>query len=349
MSVISRNIPAPLFIKIESGAFSRMQNILQENHLKFEKPFIISSQNVLELGGNEIVAQFDEPSTYLISENSIKEGEEISRSLKENANDVVICIGGGRTLDLGKFAATKAKINYISIPTSPSNDGIASPVAVLKNSEGITESIGVNMPMGILVDLDVMKSAPIDNIKAGTGDLLSNFSAIADWQLSYKETGEQIDDFAASLAYSAADLVYGKFTGDMKIDLTSEQFLRTLVNGLILSGIAMNIAGTSRPCSGAEHEISHAIDKLFPGKSMHGLQVSLGILIAEKLRKNSFENYKSFFENVGLPVKPEDVNITKDELVEAIMFAPKTRADRYTILEKENLSEDKIKELVNSL
>ncbi|MBU1963516.1 iron-containing alcohol dehydrogenase family protein [Patescibacteria group bacterium] len=335
MSVISRNIPAPLFIKIESGAFRKLKKVLKENHIEFDKPLIISERKVLELGGNEIVRSFGEPGIHLAKDNSISEGDEIGISLRQNNNDVVICIGGGRILDLGKYAATKAKLNYISIPTSPSNDGLASPVAVLKNSIGLTESLGVNMPMGILVDLDMMKSAPIDNIKAGTGDLLSNFSALEDWKLAYDENKEGMDDFAASLAYSAADLMYGKFAGCQKVELDEEKFLKTLVNGLILSGIAMNIAGSSRPCSGAEHEISHAIDKLFPGRSMHGLQVSLGILIAEKLRKKDFENYNKFFELIGLPTRAEDIGLTDDELMQALELAPNTRPDRFTILEKE--------------
>lgn len=349
MSVISRNIPAPLFIKIESGAFSNLQKILRENHLKFEKPFIISERKVLELGGNRIVEFFEEPGIHLAGDNSVSEADEITASLKRNNNDAVICIGGGRILDLGKYAATRAKLNYISAPTSPSNDGLASPVAVLKNSQGLTESLGVNMPMGILVDLDIMKSAPIDNIRAGTGDLLSNFSALEDWRLACGKKKEKMDDFAASLAYSAADLMYGKFASCQKVDLDEEKFLKTLVNGLILSGIAMNIAGSSRPCSGSEHEISHAIDKLFPGRSMHGLQVSLGILISEKLRGNDFKNYKNFFELIGLPTKPGDVGINDAELAEALELAPTTRPDRYTILEEKNLDEKQIQELIKAL
>ena len=349
MSVISRNIPAPLFIKIESGAFGQLKKILKENHIEFDKPLIITEQKVLDLGGKKIVELFSEHDIHLAKDNSISEAEKIVKNLKIKNNDAVICIGGGRILDLGKYAATKAKLNYISIPTSPSNDGLASPVAVLKNNKGLTESLGVNMPMGILVDLDVMKSAPIDNIKAGTGDLLSNFSALEDWKLAYNENKEKMDDFAASLAYSAADLMYGKFAGCQKVELDEEKFLKTLVNGLILSGIAMNIAGSSRPCSGAEHEISHAIDKLYPGKSMHGLQVSLGILISEKLRGNDFENYKRFFELIGLPTQAKDIGLTDDELVKTLELAPKTRPDRYTILEEKNLDKNKIIELVKSL
>ena len=282
MSVIFRNLQAPLFIKIEKNILKDVRNILQAEHLQFERPLIISSKRILEVGGNEVMQGFSEEAVQLVEDNTQAQAQEIIREAKEKNNDLIIAVGGGKVLDTGKYVGTKANLNYVSVPTSPSHDGIASPVAVLKNEEGIAESLGVNMPMGILVDLEIIKKAPLSNIQAGTGDLLSNFSALADWRLAHQDLGEKIDDFAASLAYSSADLIYGNFGQEMKIDLTSEKFLKTLVNGLVLSGIAMNIARSSRPCSGAEHEISHALDKLYPGTAMHGQQVALGTLIAEK-------------------------------------------------------------------
>lgn len=349
MSVIFRNLQAPLFIKIEKNILSKIRNILQDQYLQFERPLIVSDNDILELGGNEILQGFSEEAVYLCEDNSITEAKKIITEAKEKNNDLIIAVGGGKILDVGKYAATKAQMNYISVPTTPSNDGLASPIAVLKNDEGVSESLGVNMPMGILVDLEIIKKAPLQNIQAGTGDLISNFSALADWKLAHQDLSEKIDDFAASLAYSAADLIYGNFGKELKIDLTSEKFLKTLVNGLVLSGIAMNIAGSSRPCSGAEHEISHALDKLYPGTAMHGQQVALGTLIAEKLRDNDYANYKKFFTAVGLPTSYKDLGFTEEQMIKAIEFAPKTRADRYTILEKLNLDTEKIKETINSL
>lgn len=338
MSVILRNVQIPLFIRIEPGCLSDIEQILDEQHLNFQKPLIISEEHILERGGNDAVHALGNPATYLYKENSIEEGDRIAKEIREKNNDLIVSIGGGRVLDLGKYAATRAGVNYISIPTSPSNDGIASPTAVLKNADGFTESIGVNMPIGILVDSKMLVTAPVPNIRAGIGDLISNFSAISDWRLAYRDGKDSMDDFAASIAYSAAALIFETCRG-VAIDMQSEEFLEKLVHGLILCGIAMNIAGSSRPASGAEHEISHAIDALYPGTSMHGLQVSFGTLLATFLREEPIDHLVDFFRSVELPMRYEELGLTEDQMVQVLMKAPETRSERYTILEKLKLNE----------
>ncbi|MFC1598227.1 iron-containing alcohol dehydrogenase family protein [Patescibacteria group bacterium] len=345
MSVILRNIQIPLFIKIEPGSLGRIRKLLDEHHLNFQKPLILSEENILIAGGNNVVHALGDPATILLNENSIAEGDRIAEEIQEKGNDVMISIGGGRVLDLGKYAATKAQVNYISIPTSPSNDGICSPIAVLTDDEGKTKSLGVNMPIGILVDTTMLQSAPHANVRAGIGDLVSNFSSIADWRLAYEDGKSSMDDFAASLAYSGAQLIFETCKGTT-VDLKDEQFLEKLVHGLILGGIAMNIAGSSRPCSGAEHEISHAIDQLYPKTSMHGLQVAFGALLASFLREEEMGDLVDFFKSVKLPISHTELGLTDEQLVEVILRAPETRTDRYTILEKMKLSKKDAENIV---
>jgi len=339
MSVIYRKIEVPVFIKIEHDCLKRIKDILAEQKLNFSNPLYIVSSRIAKLN------MFPTDNIYIPQDCSLQEAEKVMSQIKDH--DVIISVGGGKILDLGKYAATKAKLNYISVPTSPSNDGIASPIAVLKNNQGITESLGVNMPMGVLVDLDLMKTAPLENIRAGIGDLITNYSALADWQLAYQEKKEKIDDFAASLAYSAADLIYSQqLQVDGTINIKEEKFLKTLVNGLILSGIAMNIAGSSRPCSGSDHKISHAIDKLFPHTAPHGIQSAVGMIIVEKMRGKNITDLISFYKSVGLPTNYKELGLTKKQMIEAVSFAPQTRPNRYTILEKLNLSREQIEKFL---
>jgi glycerol-1-phosphate dehydrogenase [NAD(P)+] len=345
MSVILRNIQIPLFIRIEPAVLGSIRTVLDEHHLHFQKPLVLSEGHILELGGNDVVHALGDPATRLLQEPSIAEGERIAHEMREKGNDLLVSIGGGRVLDLGKYAATKARVNYISVPTTPSNDGICSPVAVLRDEAGQTQSLGVNMPVGILVDTRMLTSAPVDNIRAGIGDLVSNFSAIADWKLAYQDGREAMDDFAASIAYSSAQLIFESCRG-VAVDLNSEAFLAKLVHGLILAGIAMNIAGSSRPCSGSEHEISHAIDHLFPGTALHGLQVAVGTLLAGTIRQEPIDELLDFFRSVGLPHSHHDLGLTDEQLVQVLLHAPQTRPERYTILEKLNLTEAKAREIV---
>ena len=339
MSVILRNIQIPLFIKIETGCLQNIRQILDEHHLHFQKPLVLSEEHILALGGNDVVNALGNPATVLMKENSIAAGDRLAKEIREKGNDLIVSVGGGRTLDLGKYAATKAGVNYISIPTSPSNDGICSPVAVLTDDD-MTKSLPVNMPIGIFVDTSILTSAPIHNIRAGIGDLISNMSAINDWRLAYHDGKESMDDFAASIAFSAAQLIHETCRG-VNINISDEAFLEKLVHGLILSGIAMNIAGNSRPCSGSEHEISHAIDALFPGRSIHGLQVSYGTLLGCFLRKEEdlLVDLVDFFARVELPATHQELGLTDDEMIDVFLKAPETRPERYTILEKLHITD----------
>ncbi len=337
MSTILRNIQIPLFIKIETGCLKEIRKILDQHHLNFQKPFVISEEHILELGGNAAVHALGDPAIALLKTNSIEEGDKLVQEVREKRNDLIVSIGGGRVLDLGKYVATKARVNYISVPTSPSNDGICSPISVLKDSTGLTQSLPVNMPIGILVDTNLLTGAPEKNIQAGIGDLISNMSAISDWRLAHAHGKESMDDFAASIAFSAAQLIHESCRG-VDVELQSVAFLEKLVHGLILSGIAMNISGNSRPCSGSEHEISHAIDALFPGRSIHGLQVAYGTLIGSYLRAEMelLAELVDFFARVHLPTTHKALGLTDEEIIDVIAKAPETRPERYTILEKIN-------------
>lgn len=273
------------------------------------------------------------------------EGDKIAQEIRSKGNDLLVSIGGGRVLDLGKYAATRAGINYISIPTSPSNDGITSSRSVLKTPDGFTESIQVNMPIGILVDSNMLVTAPLPNIRAGVGDLISNLSAIEDWKIAYEDGKDSMDDFAASLAISAAQLIFETCRAG-SVDLQSTDFLEKLVHGLILSGIAMHIAGNSRPASGAEHEISHAIDLLYPGSSMHGLQVAYGTMLASYMRGEELDELIRFFKTLQLPMHHSELGLTEEQMIAVILKAPETRSERYTIIEKLRLNERKARKLL---
>jgi glycerol-1-phosphate dehydrogenase [NAD(P)+] len=167
--------------------------------------------------------------------------------------------------------------------------------------------------------------------RSGIGDVVSNLCAIADWELAERERGEAMDGVAVTFARTAAmSLLYR----DDGID--DEEFLIALAEALVLSGLAMATAGSSRPCSGGDHEILHAIDHLFPGTAAHGELAGACSLFTSFL--HGHEGLTTALDEClgrhGLPRTPDELGLTEDQFVEAVLAAPGTRPDRYTILEQ---------------
>lgn len=274
--------------------------------------------------------------------------------------DVVVGVGGGRVIDTAKYAAYINNIPCISIPTAISNDGICSPVAVLKEKQNKYKSLGAAIPIGLFVPLHIVKDSDEESIISGVGDLLSNLSAVEDWELAGQEAGEYVDDYAVMVSKHAANEIFLLAKNYILLRKSRDEFLREnlreIIESLALSGIAMEIAGTSRPASGAEHLISHAIDELYGGIKLHGLQVAFGMYITTFLRselgyksRNDFEELRAVLRFLGLPTSLSSFGLTKEQLIEVIAHAPNTRAERYTFLNKINLGKSSIDELLTRL
>jgi glycerol-1-phosphate dehydrogenase [NAD(P)+] len=248
----------------------------------------------------------------------------------EESVTVAVAVGGGRALDTVKLAAARTDIDFVSVPTTVSNDGISSPVASLVGRDGSRTSHAARMPAGIVVDVDAIASAPAPTILAGVGDLVSNLTAGLDWRLADARGHDQFDAYAAMIAETAArpalDLV----------ETASADAHQVLAQGLLLSGLAMAAAGTSRPCSGAEHLISHVLDaRLGPRAALHGEQVALGTLISAAAHGSPLlPVLRRLYSRLGLPVCPEDLGLTHADLVDAVLAAPSVRPDRWTILSR---------------
>jgi glycerol-1-phosphate dehydrogenase [NAD(P)+] len=128
-------------------------------------------------------------------------------------------------------------------------------------------------------------------------------------------------------------------------DMNDDAFVTVLAEALISSGLAMAVCGSSRPSSGGCHEIMHAADSLFPGTASHGELAGLGALFCTFLRgdERRFGQMSDCLVRHNLPRTAADVGLTREHMVEIVDFAPKTRPDRYTILEHLTMSPDEIR------
>ena len=257
----------------------------------------------------------------------------------------ILGLGGGKVLDQAKYLAACQKANFISVPTLITHDGICSPVAVIDD-----RSMGAIMPHALFVPLFIIQKSPIIHIKAGIGDLIANLSAIDDWKLAKTKNNEENDDFAIMISKkSASDIILKLKNNYLKpyysnpIEfLRSEIFLSSLIESLALSGIAMSITCNSRPCSGGEHLISHAIDKIFGHgtKAPHGIQVLIASLYLEKYRTesslmslfSSLKEFQAILEYYEFPTEFINIDINEKDLKNIIEMAPLTRPGRYSIL-----------------
>ncbi|MFA4720630.1 iron-containing alcohol dehydrogenase family protein [Pyrococcus kukulkanii] len=329
--MIYKFVNFPVIIEVGSGILDEFEKVIHRNNLHFENPLIIMG----EISG-KIVKKYEfakKYKYYIVQSNTLEEISNLRRVLIEYHHDAIIACGGGRIIDVGKYLARETLIPIISVPTLLSNDAISSPISILRiNNE--YRSIGTTMPVGVLVDIEVIKNSPRKYLLAGLGELISNISASYDWILAHNEIGEKIDNFSRMLAYMPAINLLNSF--ENYSSLRDNKFLEDLAYGLILSGIAMNIAHSSRPASGSEHNISHALDKILGfGKIPHGIQVGFATIITTYLQgqKKEHQQILELYQKFKFPRKLKEIGIEENVFVEALILAPKIR-NRYTILNK---------------
>jgi glycerol-1-phosphate dehydrogenase [NAD(P)+] len=344
MPLLARMVACPLTVDVGSGTVARLAALLSDQRISAGGHIAVVVGPGL---GEEIVgvvaADLENADTYRVDGGTVHAALELAESLRAGSYDAVVGIGGGRTLDVAKYAASLTALPMVAVATNLAHDGLASPVASLEY-DGRKGSYGVHIPIAVVVDLDYVRRCPPEQLRSGVGDALSNLSALADWELASRERGEPVDGLAAAFARSGAESLLHR--GD---DLGSDGFLTALAEALVLSGLAMAVAGSSRPCSGACHEISHALDALYPGTATHGEQVAVGALFASFLRDDGrLPQLDAALSRHGVARLPGDLDLTEEQFAAAVAHAPSTRPDRYTVLEHLDLDENDIRERVQS-
>jgi len=337
MPLLARMLAAPLVIDVRPGAIASLGDLLADRRIATEGRVAVA---VGPGQGDSIAAELEIEAAeiFRIADGTHDSAVSLGKRLRAGAYEAVAGIGGGKTIDVTKFAAQLAGIPMVAVATSLSHDGIASPISSLEHESG-KGSYGVALPVAVVVDLDRVRCVPDPLFGAGIGDMISNLSAVADWELAAVDTGERVDGLAAAMSRSAAQAVLHQ-PGSARTD----EFLTVLAEALILSGLAMSVAGSSRPASGGDHEIMHAIDHLYPGTASHGELAGVGALFCAHLREDPDQaaTFAACLGRHGLPRTPADLGLSQAEFVKAVVHAPATRPGRYTILERLAMTETEI-------
>ena len=259
---------------------------------------------------------------------------EVKERVHEVDAEFLLGVGGGSKIDIAKLAAFEVNCPFISVPTSAAHDGIASPRASIKGDEG-NISFTASVPMGVVADTRVIIKSPWRLIAAGCADVISNITAVMDWELAHRLKHEDFSTSAATLAKMVANVVVDAAS---HIKPTLEESAWIMIKPVLVSGVSMAIAGTSRPTSGAEHMFSHALDRIAPNRALHGEQCGVGTILSMALHGGDWMRIREAIHIIGAPVTAKQLNISHDELIEAMTTAH-TINDRYTILGESGITE----------
>lgn len=335
----STRVAIPTLVRIKPDALARVGVYL--SRYEHRRVAVFQSEGLIEPLAEGLRASLQAESIEAVAwqdvashafEDAVSQFVQLPRS-----TTAIIGCGGGKALDVAKYVAFLAKLPYFAVPTSLSNDGFCSPQVSL-TIEGKRRSLAANMPFGVVVDTQVCAQAPQVLTLSGIGDLAAKFTAIVDWKLAFHHTGEVVNDFAALLSDGAAHA----FLGRPKLD---PEGIRLLATSLMFNGIAMEVCGSSRPASGSEHLISHALDELSTRPRLHGLQVGVAAYLVSLLQQQNSQVIGRLFEETGFWDAIARDKFSTAEWLEAVRRANQIKPNFYTVLS----SRDTLPEVVEAI
>jgi glycerol-1-phosphate dehydrogenase [NAD(P)+] len=320
----------PRKVVVESGAVSELADVCADLRLK-GRALVVTGPNTFDITGkyiSELLERF-EPATYISRASRLEEVDETEMIARDIDAGFIIGSGGGRPIDIAKLASVRLEVPFLSVPTAASHDGICSAQASL-TVNGEATSVPAQAPLAIVADTKTISQAPARLLSAGCGDIISNYTALLDWQLAHRLRNEEYSEYAAALSDMTARMIV-KLAPSIRPGL--EESARTVVKALISSGVAMSIAGSSRPASGSEHKFAHAVNRISPGKALHGELCGLGTIIMMYLHGGDWEMIKGALNYVGVPTSASQMGIDPEVIIEALTNAHSIRPERYTILD----------------
>jgi len=306
---------------------------------------VVTGTHTRNIAGEEVVAllskEYEVRSfvTDSISMEVIRKAEEAAREV-----DFLVGVGGGRVIDTAKIVSYNLDRQFISIPTAASHDGIASARASVP-MEGGSASLEAHPPIAIIADTGIIARAPHRLLAAGCADIMSNYTACLDWELAHRLRGEPVSEYAIALSRMTAELL---MKNARTIKPHQEESAWFVTKALVSSGVAMSIAGSSRPGSGGEHKFGHALERLAPGKALHGEACGIGTIITMYLHGGDWREIREALRQIGAPVTPGELGIPDATAVEALLRAKDIRPERFTILDM-GLSPESAEHLVRML
>jgi len=302
--------------------------------------FMVTGERTFKIAGQRTIDLLEEQGlevNYVVVSSqapNLHDIRTIEREIAQCKPNAVLGVGGGTRIDLGKLSSARQGVPFISIPTTASHDGIASPCVSLRGLDRPYSVMGQS-PMAVIADTSIIIQAPRRFLASGCGDVVSKFISTRDWKIAHERRNEYYGQYSSSLALMSARHVAEN--ADI-IKPGSEEGLRIVLEALVSCGVAMGVAGTSRPCSGSAHLFSHALNTIVEKPAMHGEQCGLGAVMMGYLHGTDWRRIRNVLRKVGAPTRASEIGVKPEYIVRALVKARGIRPERYTILDEKLLN-----------
>lgn len=334
--MISGKLDIPQILDVSYDAMSNIPTQLKRHQLN--KIIVFLGSGIKELFAEQVKALCENDLVEILEVMSF-ENLDVDTIVKKaygigHKEDAIVAIGGGKVVDTAKYISFLRNVPFISVPTSIANDGFCSSGASLY-VEGKRKSVKAHIPFGVICDLFILKSAPERLYYSGLGDIVSKITACYDWEREAALNLDTLDHFAVLIAKKSVNSVVRlpfKYIND-------DLFIKEVVDSLIMSGIAMEMAGKSAPASGSEHLLSHALDQILETPYPHGIQVGIATYLMALVQEHRVPRVRDFLTKTGFFNYIESLNIPKSIWYDAIDLAPSIKPNRQTFLHDETLRE----------
>ncbi len=314
-----------------------------------ENGLIVGDETTLEIAGKRVKEILTDRNYHIdvrkITDADQETVDEIVEAGEDEGSgdfDFLLGVGGGKPIDIAKYSSYLLDIPFISVPTAASHDGIASGRASI-DRDGNKKSVPAHSPLAVVADTGIIADSPHRLLAAGCSDIIANATAVKDWELARRLRNESYSTYAANLSRMTASSLIENADN---IKSGSQESAWLVVKALVSSSVAMSIAGSSRPASGSEHKFSHSLDSRAANPALHGEQCGVGTIVMMYFHGGNWRRIKEALEAVGAPTTARGLELSREEVIDALIHAPEIRPERYTILGNRKMNREAAEEAV---
>jgi len=326
-------IQLPRTVAVGHGVLEDAAEVIGALHLH-GRPLVVTSPTPRTVAADRLLEQFEsgdlDPALIVVEKASFDSVERVLERARDVEAGYLVGVGGGKAIDIAKMASDTLQVGFVSVPTAASHDGIVSGRGSVPDGD-TRHSVAAGSPVAVIGDTTVLADAPWELTTAGCADIISNYTAVKDWRLANRLKGVPYSEYSGALAEMTAEMLVDN--ADL-LRPNLEESAWIVLKALVSSGVAMSIADSSRPASGAEHLFSHQLDRIAAEPALHGHQVGVGTVLVEYLHSGpdgDWHAVRDALAQIGAPTTASELGVSDEEVIEALATAHEIR-DRYTIL-----------------